>query len=269
MAKKELFKFDKKDIERYFIRDLNIMTRIQKSFKYLANKLGIQKVSSLENAKWYEGKSYNWCVITKGNVTLLIRKYGCHFTIYTELKIVEKFKTISYKEYKYGIFTYSTNRDMLSDKNSDARIDNPFMDIDESLNQLFEIIEKQKLFIIWNNHSFTRPKHIEVEIVMNDRDINSYDLLIYACEEISLLERNFFAENEMLEKIKTFEIGKVLPNGYIILDIITDLNNDYYHNVGLKIKNTFAEEKFLDVYSLTEWYYNDIFSDEEVIDDEL
>ena len=78
-----------------------------------------------------------------------------------------------------------------------------------------------------------------------------------------------FAENDMLEKIKTMsdKIGEEFDKDFhgkrIIKEIRTEFPKQYcdpyYHGIGILIENAKGETKFEDVYSLTNWHLNEVF----------
>lgn len=256
-----VFNFEGSDIQSYFNAELRIGRRLKKSFDYVVNKLGVQKLKeSLEKLKWHETKNYDWCAVGNETTTFLIRKYRSHFTIYSKHK--HKDDEFDFFQRNFDIFTYQSNTEMLSAEEHDERVDNPCMDLDQSINQLFEIAGKNELHTIWNTYSFIRPKHVEVKVVINGESISSYDLLIFACEEISTFGQQLFAENDVLEKIKTLKIGADFSSrfgDYTIVDIRTEFpkqySDPYYHGVGLTLKNKRdSKEEFQDVYSLTHWH---------------
>jgi len=257
-----IFDFDGRDIQSYFKCELKINKRLNNSFDYITKKLGVQKFkSSLEDLKWHETKNYNWCAVKNknNNVIFLIRKYGNHFTIYSKFR--NKDDEYDFFHNNFTIFTYESDSELLNDDENDQRVDNPYFDIDLSLNQLFEIANKKELHTIWNDLCFTRAKHIKVKLGINNENIDSYDLLIFACEELSNFGQQLFAENDILEKIKTLKIGNKFNSRfgeYTIVNIDTEFSkhysDPYYHSVGLTLKDKDGKEKFEDVYSLCHWH---------------
>ena len=102
--------FNNSKLFKYINYDLGLMSRIKKSFKYVVGKLGIQSMDKLSNLVWLEGKNYNWVVMGDGLVTLLIRKYGSHFTFYCRFND----KTIECgRNSEFSIFTYGENSDLM------------------------------------------------------------------------------------------------------------------------------------------------------------
>jgi hypothetical protein len=91
-------------------------------------------------------------------------------------------------------------------------------------------------------------------------------MFIFACDELFQRYLEIFSETEMLEKIKTMKVGDKIGDDkypYEVVEIRTEVKDDYYHGVGLVLKQTNftgkTEEKWDDVYSLTRWRYNEVF----------
>lgn len=263
---KDFIKFNKGSIEHYMDRKLKLPQQIAESFEYVEKILTPQKVNKLSDANWHELKNYNWCCIDMDNVTLLIRQYGFHFTFFSRLNINQKFDNISFVKSNLSIFTYTTDTKKLSTgEDEDLRIDNPFIDIDESFDKLLVLIKKNKVHTIWNNYSFVRPDYIEVIPIwvgsfefdsLNSSNYHSIDLFNFACEELSTLVMLFYAENDMLANIKKLaqsDLNKY-PN---IVKINYVVEDNYFHDAGITF-NEHGSEKFNDIYSLTRYYFDEI-----------
>lgn len=250
----EIFKFDKKDIEYYLLHTLKLRSKFINSFDYLLNKLCTNEiVSDLSTLKWSKGKSYDWVALHEDDLFLLIRKYRTHFTIF--------FKNKSH-ENKYGCFIFNTNKDILSDSESDARIDDNFKDLNIYLKDIIVLIKTNKIYLLENSYAFKRPKYIEVKNVWNgdDNEISSIDSFTFCCEEMFHKYYELFSENEMFEKIKTFKKNDKIGS-YKILKVHKKLKNNYYHDIGLTLQGTNGKdsEVFKDIYCLTRYYYNEVF----------
>lgn len=180
----DLFKFERETVTNYLIREVKLLSKIKKSFNYVADKLSNQALpTDLETLDWCKGKNYNWCVIKEGDVTLIIRQFRTHFTIFT--KLAKKGKEY-YEEGEldsFGCFMYHSDSSLLSDKESDALCDDNFLDLNNSISQIIEMVSKGKTQF-WNPSSFTRPKHVIVESVYSSENISSVDRIILASEEI-------------------------------------------------------------------------------------
>lgn len=81
------------------------------------------------------------------------------------------------------------------------------------------------------------PEYIEVKLAYIDDSIYSFDLLIFACEELFRLYVDFFAQNEMIERIKELKVGDLLDEVLEITMINAELDVDNYHNVGISLLN--------------------------------
>ena len=254
----DIFKFEKRDITSHLLYDMKLGEKMKDSFEYLTTKLPIQKLKpDLLKLKWSEGKNYDWCVIKENNVTLIIRTYQSHFTIFFHNDNKEK----SY-ENKYGCFSFNTDKDKLEDKDLDMYYDNPFTDLNHYIKPIISLIEKGRHHFLWNSYSLKknneeqRPEHIQVKTIWNG-DVTNVNDFIFCCEELFGKYLELFAENDMLEKIKTFKVGELLNNKYKIKSISTKVKDGYYHDAGMSLENSTSE--WNDVYSLTRWYLNDIF----------
>lgn len=256
---KEIFDFSKSTIESYISYDLNLFTKFKSSLNYIISKLPNQRLGkSLGELQWEKGKDYNWAVIKDENLTLLIRQYNRHFTIFLKnrVKVTDDSELDDLFYTKYGCFTFFTNSDKV--ENYDLYENNNFFDIDLKINELIEFLKADKLHSIWNTWSFPRPNHIEIKNIWNGGDnISSIDKLVFCCEELFSKNLELFAKNEMLEKIKTFKEGDLIGS-YVITKVLTEVENDYYHGVGLTLKIR-DEERFQDVFSLCMFYYDIVF----------
>jgi len=205
-----IFKFDADDIKRHIKYELNLIARIGNSFNFVHETL-TRKGFNLDLKptdevdldkdviKWNEGKNYNWLGITCGNVKLLIRSYGSHFTIYSHFNKKKKFKDVEYSDDLYSAIMFSTNRDKITDdKLSDSYCDYPTKDLNDVLHSLIKMIEEEKVWKLWNNLSFKRPDHCDVDNIFHNEEIDSVDKLIFCAEELSSEHMGLFAENNMV-----------------------------------------------------------------------
>lgn len=267
----DLFKFEKDTVTNYLIREVKLLSKIKKAFNYVANKLPNQApTTDLETLNWLKGKSYNWCVIKKGDVTLIIRQYGTHFTIFTKLAKKDKHfdgeDELDYFEInKYGCFIFHSDSTLLSDKESDALCDDRFLDLNKSISQIIELVSKDKTQF-WNPYTLERPKHVIVESVYNSENISSVDKIIFASEELFQLNLVLFSEIDVIDKIKEFKVGdnfgKDFHGDVTINKIKTEVVDDYYHAVGIETIDSNGKKDFKDVYCLTRYYYENLFPKE-------
>jgi len=259
------WKVDYDDIKSYAKNHLKVDKLIQESFHYITNTMKPSKKMKLSEVKFIEGKSYDWCYILVDGIKFLVRQYGTSFTIYYKKERTTISDEISGAKC-FGVFIVSTDSDKLSGNESDARCDNPFMDIDELFKPIVALIAKGDNFLLWNSVALPRPDHVKIEVAITSREIDDVKLAMFALEEISLVHRNYFAVNEMLNKIKEFKIGDRL-SAYEITGIQTDDKGADNHYSGLELQNTNfpeSEPEFQDVISLTEWYYDYVFNPETV-----
>jgi len=255
----DIFKFEERDVTSYMTYELKLPAKFKEAFTYLTTKMKVQPLKALDKIKWDEGKNYDWAVIKSGEVTLLIRKYQSHFTIFYKKENQEN----KYNN-RYGCFTYSTNRDKLSDKESDARVDNNFLDLEANINDIFKLIAEDKAHGLWNSYTLVRPKFVEVKTVWNGGDdISSIETFIFACDELFSKYLEIFAQTDMFDRIKTIKKGSVLNDKYKVLGVKTTLKDGYYHDIGLTLQGTngATSESWYDVYALTRWYLKDIFTE--------
>jgi hypothetical protein len=282
----EIFNFKKNEIERYMLRTMNISKKFKKSFAYVFDKLmpmnSKGKKALLTNPKldlskltWSEGKSYYWIALTDNIknplVQLLIRRYGSHYTVFFKYKykITDNTELDDFLYTRFGVFTFFTNTDNMSDDEHDSCIDDRFKQINAYLPEIIKLMKEDNVHGLWNSYSLKlesekqRPKYIEVKNIWDgDDSIGSIDDLIFAVEELFQKNLEIFATNDMIDKIKTMKVGDKVGR-YEVLGITTEVKNDYYHAVGLTLNGSIGsgdKEKFTDVYSLTRWYYEGVFN---------
>ncbi len=283
----EIFKFDKRNIDSYILRTLNIKNKFKKSFAYVFDKLlpmNSKKKALLTNTEfdlekltWYEGKNYDWIALTDNIknplIQLLIRQYENHFTIFFKYKykVTEDPKIDEFFYTRSGVFTFYTNIDKLSDKEHDSYIDDRFKDLNKYLPEIIKLMREDNIDSVWNSYSLKlesekqRPKHIEAKCSWDGGDtISSVDEIIFAVEELFQKHLELFAQTDMIEKIKTLKKGDMVGS-YEVLDVRTKVKDDYYHEAGLNLKGTNGKDSdsWCDVYSLTRWYYEAIFPPKE------
>ena len=262
--KNGIFNFSKSDIVLHMIYEMELCIKMKEAFNYLEKNLIIQNpVVDLQELKWDKGKNYDWAMIRKGDITFIIRKYSVHFTIFIKYKkkeIVDKFEDIpEFTRSKYGCFTFSTDREKI--ENYDNYCDNNFIDLNNHINDIFKLIKKNHIHLLWNNAALKRPNYVEIKNIWNGgEDIQNIDQFIFCCEEIFGKYLEIFSEKDMLDKIKTLSIGDKIGE-YEILSVETEVKDNYYHSAGLTLKGTNGKnsKSFCDVYSLSRYYYKNIF----------
>lgn len=247
-----LIKFDKQSVSYQLIYDMKCRENFQFGFNYLANKISLKKIGNLSKMKWIEGKNYDWIGLRDKDVIILIRKYHTHFTIYFKR---EKQNSSEY----YGCFIFSTNNEMLSDEESDKRVDDNCIDLNKHIKRLVDVIRERKIHSIWNNYSYKREKYIELKNVWNGgEDICNIDDFIFALEELGNKFTSVFSKTDMLERIKSIKVDDVV-GGYKVKNVITEPKDEYYHGVGIDVEGHY----FMDVYFLTNWNFEELFSEKE------
>jgi hypothetical protein len=285
---KKIFRKVKEPID-YII---NVLTNL--GYSYTLDSL---KDADLNQVKQKEGKNYNWCVINYQNVQLLIRAFRQHLTVFTKLTtycdIMERNET------SLGAFTFHSNFDNLitsdtvyelaeqfksqnpsmsikdcidnaycqvHDGRLDEMCDNKFIDFNGCLKNLMELIQEDRLCFLCNSSSFERPDYVDIETAFYGEEISSIDCFVFCMEEIDCLHRDLFSETTMVEKLKELKDnlveGQKFDNQYSIVDIVTEVKDNYYHGVGISLIDSEGKRKWVDVYSLTSWYFNTIFAKE-------
>lgn len=252
----ELFKFDNHELNSFINFKLCVPKKMKKAFHYINEKIGIQTKNRLSKLTWFETKNYNWAAFKRENFTFLVRQYGCHFTFYGYIEYEN-----DYLNEMFG-FTFYSETNKLSGAESDKRVDDSFFDIDNVFDSMFKDMREGHVYSLSFNAKVRELEHVEIKRIFKNKEIYSYDLLVFASEEISNLERDLFAENEMFEKIKTMNVGDKVGK-YEVLQVFSELKNEYYHGVGLKLND---KSYIKDVYDLTQWYFEDIFPKENLVE---
>lgn len=275
----EIFNFDKNEIERVIQYELKVMSRLENSFDFVYDKLvkakqhrnvSYAKKVNLNSIKKNEGKNYDWLAITCGNVQLIIRTYGTHFTIYCKLS--EKRQLTSSRKYtnvKYGAFIFHVNQDKMDVETlehiQDRCYDEPFNELNKVFMNMIKKIKEGHMQSLWNSVGFVRPDYCDVNIIYYSESIYSIDKLVFCCEEMSNMHVSLFAENEMLEKLKTIghRVGEKFDYRSTITEIKTEFpeqySDPYYHGVGIKTIDDRDYERIHDVYCLTQYHLDFVF----------
>lgn len=265
--RKNLIEFDGEEIKRYMQYEMKVLERNKESFRYTFNALkklghvvtiGTEPID-LNKGKWNEGKSYHWLAVDGDNVRLIIRRYGEHFTIYTAHIQKKEYKSSSWTETRMSGFTFYSNTSANTEKpNEDFYWENHAFDLNNILPQIIEMIKENKVHFVTNSAALKLPKWVETKLILDSESIYSIDRLIYACEELSNIHAQLFSETDMLEKIKSIEIGHVVERKKVS-KIVTEVKNNYYHAVGLEVEDEKGKKDFHDVYRLTRHYMEYIF----------
>lgn len=229
----------------------------------------LDKKIDLNKIKENEGKNYHWSTVNYENVTLVIRRYRYHLTIFTR---VNKAPTKVGREAKieYGAFTFHTDMEKFEDKHDemmDKYYDKPFTDLNVIIKDLIKLLMEKdgSVHWVWNSASLKRPDHVEIKLAFAGNDINSLDNFVFCIEELENIFQTLFAENTMLQKLKEYKnrVGEKLNENYIIGKVSTNIKDGYYHGAGIILIDAKdkKEKNFKDVYSLTRYYFDDIFQE--------
>ncbi len=275
----DIFQFDKEQITRHIEYELKTTQKFKEPLNYvikglqrLKNSMTIESLDKkidLNKVKENKGKNYSWSTFTYGNVTLVVRRYQQHLTIFTK---VVKNSDANERRHKieYGAFTLKTNFEKFGDKHDemmDKYWNNPFIDLNVIIKNLLKLLlEKDgSVHWVWNSATLKRPDHVEIKLIFSDNTISSIDNFAFCMEELSTIYLELFAESTMIQKLKEYKnkVGEKLNKYYTIGKVITKRDkDDYYHSVGMTlIKNDSKESNFQDIYSLTRYYFDSIFQD--------
>lgn len=246
----------------------------------------------IEKGLFREGKNYHWIAIALDkDIEMLIRDYDEHKTVYLKLtkKEFDKEGNLLWVDETYNAFSIYTNREVACKVREQGKSDIPtdlwekymddmfyclpYYDFNFLINKIIDMLRNDIIHLLWNTASLPRPERVKIEHYYDFKSgfsfgctIHSIDQMIFAAEELSVIHVELFAENEMLEKIKTLKVGDMVGS-YRIDGIRTELDDTYgaYHGVGVKIQNTKfpdGEAKWKDVYDLAYFYYKDFFSED-------
>ena len=255
---KEIFKFSENNIKRDILYENKLSEKITHCFNHLLtnkripiNELKNDNTFDFNKLKISEGKNYDWFFLNNDKIIILIRQYQQHFTFFTKAK--------DYYEDRVNNFIIHFNREKITDdKLSDHFCDNPFLGLSVLLPGLIKLLVDNNVHSLWNNLSFIRPDYVDVKNVYNGGDdVSDLDSLLFACDELFNKYLECYAENEMIDKLKSFHVGDKFGKVYTIKEIKTDIKDEYYHNIGINfIQDGSTEIKWHDVYALTMWYYD-------------
>lgn len=275
----DIFKFDKDDVTRFIEYELKTLSKLKEPLKYVVKQLEHHEncltIESLDNinlnkVKEREGKNYYWSAFKYNDVTLVVRRYCQHLTIFTMVLKKDKkdFDSFEKPKTEYGAFTLNTNFEKFGDKHDkmiDTYFGNPFTDLNVIIKDLLELLIARDggVHWVWNSAALKRPDHVELKLVFNDRSINSIDNFVFCMEELGNVYQELFAENTMVKRLKELKTGEKLNDKYEVGEITTTIKDGYYHAVGIEMVNTRNknEKRFHDVYSLTQWDAKDIFKE--------
>lgn len=270
----KIFKFEADDIKNYIRYEMNLYDRISESFDYVHSMLVKIKchkvlkptdVVKLEKLKYNKGKNYNWIAITCGDVKLVLRVYGHHFTFYCKNEMADKAETRPYRRTRYSAFTFYVETEKIADiKKRDYTYEHNFEDLNSIMQDIIKKVAENEVQGLWNSYSLVRPDYCEVENIYYGEEVSSIDKLIFCCEELSSQHLELFAENDMLETLKglTDVIGKPFGSRRTVKSITTEFpkeySDPYYHGVGITVADENGKTEFHDVYRLSRWYMEEM-----------
>ena len=269
--------FNKSDVERKIIHDLNAFRTIRDAFIYVhtmltqqghSYDLGKNSNPAFDTLNWSEGKNYQWLALcigdTDGYTQFLIRQYGRHLTVFTKLSHAED----SYRDTVYGCFTFNTNTDKMNATRREEYdfIENPFHDFQTAFPHILRLVNENKLHSLWNDRDLPRPDYIDVKTAFYGETIQSIDLLIFATEELTQKHLELFAENDMLDMLKGLRdvTGRDFDGNNIVKEVVTafpkQYSEPYYHGVGIALVDSRDKRSFHDVYTLTRYCFDNVLA---------
>jgi len=269
--------FNKRDVERVLIYDLKAFRTIRDSFIYVHTLLSQQgygydlnKNSSpdFNKLKWSEGKNYQWLALCMGDkdgsTQFLIRQYGRHLTVFTKFSYSEE----SYRDTVYACFTFNTNNDKMNATQREASDlnENFFHEFQIAFPEILRLVNENKLHSLWNNRDLPRPSYVDVKTAFYGETIISIDLLIFGAEELTQKHMELFAENDMLDMLKSLRevSGRDFDANNKVKEVVTDFpkqySDPYYHGVGIAVVDAKDKRSFHDVYTLTRYYFDEVLA---------
>ena len=263
----KFFKFSENDIANHIRYELKTFNKMREPFNYVANILkekghslsidDIDKVD-LNKVKEMEGKSYRWSLFQYDNISLLVRRYHQHLTIFTKLK-----DEYGQGKGSFGAFCLEVDLDKFGDKHDemlDEYYSRPFQDLNVLAKPLFRLISDEKMPFVENSHSFPVPKHVSVKLAFSEKEIYSFDSFIFCMEELNTIYHHLFSENTTLRLLTKMNEGDKIGSN-TLGKITTEVKDGYYHSVGAYITSSNDSEQFKDVYSLTRWYMDEVLDE--------
>jgi hypothetical protein len=272
------FKFDKRIIVDHLRYELNTISKFKEPFKFitktledLGHSITFAPDIDLNQIKEQEGKNYHWSVIKHDKGAVLIRRYRNHLTIYTKTdksrEVGEGDDKRMYHDTEYGAFILKTNFEKFGDKQDymmDTYYDAPFTSLNQVIQELIPVLIDKGAHWVYYMDSLDDNKHIEIESIFDNNNIQSIDQFCFCMEEIDQIHMSLFAENTMMKKLQELKAkeGEHLTKRYKIKEVRAELK-DCYHGVGINFIDTMQEdkEKWDDVYSLACYRFDEVFQE--------
>lgn len=272
----EIFKFEKNVITNYIQYELKTVSKFKEPLNYIIRgleKLGhsitiksLDKSIDLNKIKEKEGKNYHWSSIKYKNVDLVIRRYHQHLTIFTKVN-KEKIDYMGRPKIEYGAFTFHTDFEKFGDKHDemmDKYYDKPFTDLNVIIKDLINLLLNRGVSWVWNSACLARPDHVELKLAFENDEISSIDEFVFCMEEIENAYLSMFAETTMFQILEEYKskTGEMLDKRYKAGKVNTVVKDEYFHGAGMEVIDTMDKKnkaEFKDVYSLTRWYFEEIF----------
>ncbi len=267
----KIFKFDERDITRHIEYELKTFNKMRDPFNYVANilkekghSLSIKNLDKVNfnKVKEMEGKSYHWSLFQYNNISLLVRRYRQHLTIFTKLAKSGE-DEYGLNKASFGAFCLEVDLDKFGDKHDkmlDEYYSRPFQDLNVLAKPLFELLSKDQMPFVQNSHALPVENHVSVKLAFSEKEIYSFDSFIFCMEELDTIYHHLFSENTTLRLLTKMNEGDKIGS-YTLGKIITEVKDGYYHSVGAYITSSNDSEQFKDVYSLTRWYMDEVFSE--------
>lgn len=265
----DMFGYSNDTEKRSYVIENNILFKLKYSFKYIKDKIPTNSITADgENLKMNEGKNYNWYKFEHKNVTMIVREYGNHKTIYCMVKSKDDERKSSYFDKLHILIMNDEN---IPTEMADEVHENYNGSMMLLLKPMMDLLSENKTSVFEHRLKDVKPSYTKIEMVYSSEEtVYSLDMLMFACDEIFHIHMCLFSENDVLEKLKTLKVGDKFGGYREIVSIKTDIKDEYYHAVGLTTKRTDEfgmlhekKDEWMDVYSITRWRLECMFPPEE------
>lgn len=233
------------------------------------------KTPTFSVVNWVEEKNDQWCVLTYEGIDILVRNYRHYNMLFCRVPRGKKFMSgkTRYSYHMLSLYADTSMMGEMSDNYSDKAWDNPLLELEGIFEHLIrQLSDKNYRYLSkyqLGRLGYDTPDYLKISNGGSIKggafetypNIDSIDDFVRFQRELGFFYNGLFAENTVYEMLSKLKVGQDLKNGMKILKIQTDVVNDYYHNVGIRVKGAGEDkEKFIDVYSITHWYL-DQFAD--------